>query len=96
MTESPFNRNSNHRPDQRKPLPHGHWREGFGRRLATYLMGIAIGLMILGMFQRMKANAQRSQDAAAQAAQNDESPAPAPDAAPGLSADGPPSDQPGG
>lgn len=28
---------------------------GFGRRLAVYLFGVAIGLMLLGLVQRMRA-----------------------------------------
>lgn len=35
----------------------GSWKEGFGRRLAYYLIGIAIGLVLLGFLQAAKKGA---------------------------------------
>jgi hypothetical protein len=54
--------------------PQGNWREGFGRRAGYYLMGIAIGLVMLGLFQYAKQRARQAQAA--------ERAAPAPSTAP--------------
>ncbi|MCC6952019.1 MAG: hypothetical protein IT433_11325 [Phycisphaerales bacterium] len=35
----------------------GSWKEGFGRRLAYYLIGIAIGLVLLGFLHSAKKGA---------------------------------------
>lgn len=37
----------------------GSWKEGFGRRLAYYLIGIAIGLVLLGFLRAAKDGATR-------------------------------------
>ena len=45
------------------PPPQQSWKDGFGRRLGVFLAGIAIGLVFLGFFQRMKQNAAHNQQA---------------------------------
>ncbi len=42
---------------------------GFRRRLAVYLMGVAIGLMLLGLFAQARSAAARRQQAAARPGQ---------------------------
>lgn len=37
----------------------GSWKEGFGRRLAYYLIGIAIGLVLLGFLRAARQEATR-------------------------------------
>ncbi|MBS0189641.1 MAG: hypothetical protein U0573_09425 [Phycisphaerales bacterium] len=45
-------------------------KAGFLRRLAIYLLGVAIGFLILGMFKARSAAEARVREAQRQAAQN--------------------------
>lgn len=58
------------------PPPSGPRVAGFGERLRTYLIGVGIGLMLLGMFWMMKHRAAQQQATAPNTTQNGGNPAP--------------------
>ena len=68
------------------PPPQASWKDGFPRRLGVFLVGIAIGFIVLGFFQRMRqaaaqrtlAERERQVDQAQSPGQTPAQPAPAP------------------
>ncbi len=51
-------------PTRPTPTAWGNTRSGFGERLRTYLIGVGIGAILLGMFWMMKRQAAQNQAAA--------------------------------